>query len=609
MKPPREWLRQLFGEEARPRPEPASADGGMPPLVDLAPFRTVSAQTLAWLRGELGWAAIAAGEVLFAAGEPAETLYIVVSGLLGVIIATPDRGQELVAEIRPGETVGEMSLLTGERHSATIVAVRHSEVYAVPKPVFDRLLEIEPQFIVWLARLLVARLHRTTFRTPAAETSEGVALVAAGPDVSLDEVAMALETGLRDLGVKVAHLGPADAGRPPDHLGRLGEAHDIILYRTANGGGWANYCLREADRILLVAHAGRPLAVERVPMLAQLPGGREKPLELVLIDPAGDGRRGAIPEQAGRFAAIHRLRPGHDGDAARLARHVAGCAVSLVLSGGAARGFAHIGAIQALREAGLPIDRTGGCSMGAIIAAGVASGWDDAELAVRMHAAFVVNNPLDDYTIPWIALYKGRSVDRMLAEHFADSMIEGLWLPFYCVSTNLTRGRIEIHRAGPLARALRASVAIPGVLPPVVEHRDVLVDGGVIDNFPVDVMLGAGRSRIVGIDVAEDEALMLGTEVPPRPNFLLRLIRPRRPEVPGIVSVLSRVGSVSSRLQRTINRSQVDLLIEPRLGHVPLLDWRGFHTTVEEGRAATLRALEGREVELAEFTRFSRVRG
>jgi NTE family protein len=294
---------------------------------------------------------------------------------------------------------------------------------------------------------------------------------------------------------------------------------------------------------------------------------------------------------------------------ARLARHVAGCAVGLVLSGGAARGFAHIGAIQALREAGLAIDRSGGASMGAIIAAGIAAGWDDSELRQRMHDAFVRRNPLDDYTIPWVALYKGRSVDRLLNNHFGTTSIEALWLPIFCVSTNLSQGRIEVHRSGALAPALRASIAIPGVLPPVVLDRDVLVDGGVIDNFPVGIMQAGGRGRIVGIDVAEDEALMPGSEVPPTPNLLLRLIRPRRrPDLPGIVSVLSRVGTVSSRLQRTVSRAQVDLLIEPALGNVPLLDWRRFDQIVEAGRVAALRAIEALPGGLDNLTAFSRER-
>ncbi|HLY58298.1 MAG TPA: patatin-like phospholipase family protein [Stellaceae bacterium] len=591
----------------RAKPEEPPSDG-LPPLADLPPFRTVSKETLAWLRGELGWSAIAAGGVLFAAGDPGETLYIVINGLLGVIIATPDRGQELVAELRPGETCGEMSMLTGERHSATVVALRHSEVYGMPKAVFDRLIEIEPHFIVWLARLLVARLHRTTFRTPAEETHDTVALVPADRGVPIDEVAVALEFALRDLGARTAHLGPADAGGSPDQLGRLGEAHDILLFRSADATDrWSQFCLREADRILLVARPGSRLD-DPLRLPPNMLAGREKPLDLVIVEPPGAGRLGTVPRDAERFAQILRIRLGHPGDAARLARHVAGCALGLVLSGGAARGFAHIGAVAALRESGLAIDQLGGTSMGAIVAAGIASGWDDAELRERMHHAFVRRNPLNDYTIPWIALYKGRSVDRLLAENFGDSLIEALWLPFYCVSTNLSRGKLQIHRSGSVARALRASAAIPGVLPPVVEGRDVLVDGGVIDVFPVDVMRGAGRSRVIGIDVAEDEALMLGTEVPPRPNLLLRLIRPRPPEVPGIVSVLSRVGTVSSRLQRTISRSQVDLLIEPDLGNVPLLDWRGFDRTVEAGRVAALRALDGFAGGIASLTRFSRSR-
>jgi NTE family protein len=240
----------------------------------------------------------------------------------------------------------------------------------------------------------------------------------------------------------------------------------------------------------------------------------------------------------------------------------------------------------------MPVDRIGGTSMGAIVAAGVAIGWGDRELKERMHQAFVESNPLDDYTIPWVALFRGESVDRALRHHFGEAAIESLWRPFFCISTNLTQGGLKVHRQGSLWRALRASVAIPGVLPPVLEADEVLVDGDVVDNFPVDVMAGLGRGPIVGIDVAGDLALTPGSEIPLNRHGLIGLIRPKRGRFPGIVSILSRVGTVSSQLQKAVARAQVDLLVEPSLNEVPLLDWRSFERAIEAGYRAAAAALE-----------------
>ena len=179
------------------------------------------------------------------------------------------------------------------------------------------------------------------------------------------------------------------------------------------------------------------------------------------------------------------LRAGNDDHVRRLARLASGHGVGLVLSGGGARGFAHLGALRALRESGVPVDAVGGCSMGAPLAGGIALDLGDAELIALAEQQF---HRLLDYTVPVVALLKGQRISKNIDENFGTFDIEDLWLPFYCVSTNLTTSRLKVHRRGPSAVAIRASVAIPGVLPPVPFDGDLLVDGGVLNNLPVQVM-------------------------------------------------------------------------------------------------------------------------
>jgi len=176
-------------------------------------------------------------------------------------------------------------------------------------------------------------------------------------------------------------------------------------------------------------------------------------------------------------------------DLGRLARLLTRRGVGLVLSGGGARGFAHLGVIRALREARVPIDFVGGSSIGSIIAAGVAVGWSDDEMRMRYRRSFVDTNPVNDYTFPFVALTRGRKVSRLLQREYGDVLIEEPAPAFFfCVSANLTTGRALEHRDGRLADALRASVAIPGVMPPAYRGEDVLVDGAAINNLPVDIM-------------------------------------------------------------------------------------------------------------------------
>ncbi|HUN53140.1 MAG TPA: patatin-like phospholipase family protein, partial [Candidatus Sulfotelmatobacter sp.] len=313
-------------------------------------------------------------------------------------------------------------------------------------------------------------------------------------------------------------------------------------------------------------------------------------LDLVLLHDSSKPRDTARWLAQHAFTLHHHLRGA--ADMQRLARILTGRGVGLVFSGGGARGFAHLGVVKALREVGMPIDLVGGNSMGAIIGAGVAHDWDEPTLRTAFRRAFVETNPLSDYTVPLVSLVGGRKVSRLLREAFGDIAIEDLWLPYFCVTANLTRGVAAAHRGGPLWRWLRASVAIPGVLAPVFDGGDVHVDGGVINNLPVDFMRDIGRGLVIGVDVVSDHAFTAkseGADLPP----LWRLMLPRGgKEVPGILQILWRAGTVNSDAAAAALRNETDLLLQPSMESIDLLNWKAFDRAVELGYRHAMTKLE-----------------
>ncbi len=285
------------------------------------------------------------------------------------------------------------------------------------------------------------------------------------------------------------------------------------------------------------------------------------------------------------------LRGDGNAEIDRLARLVTGKANGLVLAGGGARGYSHIGVIKALQEVGMPIDMVGGASIGSIIAGGVAVGWSIDELYDNIKEAFVDSNPVNDYTLPFVALTRGDKVTRRLKRFFGETTFEQTWHPFYCVSSNLTKGDVELHQHGELWRSLRASVSIPGILPPMIEQGQVLVDGAVMNNLPTDIMRGFGRGPVVGVDVGQVEALVC--DIPdyshyPKWRALLRL----RTGAPGIGSLLVRSATVSSEVHARACRDHADLLFTPPVEQIELRAWKTLDYCIECGYRHAMEVLE-----------------
>jgi NTE family protein len=369
------------------------------------------------------------------------------------------------------------------------------------------------------------------------------------------------------------------------------ESHDYVLYTAERDEvTWAHLCARQVDRLFLVGRAGDD------PQRARPWEGdafdNHRQVDLILIQPQGTKR----PVGTSRWldavspARWFQVIDESKADAARMARVLTGTSVGVVLSGGGARAYACIGAVYALWDAGVPIDFVGGSSMGAIVCAGVAMGWDKQEMDARIRKAFVDSSPIDDITFPIIALVKGKKVDQRLEEHYGDTLMDDLWLPFYCVSSNITSGGYVVHRRGVLRRALRSSIAIPGILPPVIENGAVLVDGAVLRNFPVDIMRASHMGPVVGVDVSRARGVdPKEIEVPTA--WWKWLLTGAWRQGPPIVSIMIRSATLTAKAEIMEARSTTDILVIPNPNGVEIRDWKAYDQAVESGASACREAL------------------
>ncbi len=548
------------------------------------------------------WFGLPGGTQLPRDGDNDRAVFLVVTGSLGVFVENGDGGKRQVATIPAGETVGEMSLLTGESHSALLVALRDTELLRIGAKAFDGLITRHPRVMLNLLKVVVRRLRETTRGAQQRTRPKTFAMVPLQRGMPEFAAVRSMADALVKMGAKAAVLDSSASHESTEWFNRFEAEHDVVFYLGDQpDSSWTHLCLRQADRVMLIAQSDEP---EPLHPFERRFFQREMCAtpELLLVHSTGH-RAGGVPRhiefRSDLFGSHHHIRTGNTEDIKRLARFIAGSAVNLVMAGGGARGFAHIGVLRALREAGVPFDCVGGTSMGGIIAAGVAMEWDIEEIAERVRDSFVANRPLSDFTLPLIALFRGAKVSALLKKHFGDVLIEDLAKPYFCVSSDLTTGRDHVHRSGPLWRALRASVAVPGILPPVAEGGHLLADGGVMNNLPVDVMAADARGPIIAVDVSGEIDLRCDDDRYGE-RSVFSLIMQRMRGTPSIISILMRAGTVGSDSQRRQVRSLADFIIEPPLADISIRDWGAYERIIEEGYVYTMRDIEKNGVPLSD---------
>jgi NTE family protein len=549
----------------------------------------IDESSLAALEAQLEWLSVPGGSTLFREGDVADALYVVITGCLGVTIRGSDGYDVLVGRCQTGETVGEMGLLGGGLRSATVTALRDSELLRLGRSSFEWLLERHPRSMLSIVSQLAQRLQATTHPGKARAAPRTIALVPVEFDANHNRIGRKLADQLAIGGQQIALLDSGSAAHTTEWFNAVETASDKVLYHADPSNAiWTKLCLRQADRVMLIASSNSSFCPPS--WLKELGKDSPRPLDLVLLHDGTRSARQTVDQWRNHLAInlVYHIRRDNVADVARLARLLNGRAVGLVLGGGGARGFAHLGILRALREAQVPIDMIGGCSIGAIVGAGVALEWDEIEIIERLRRAFVDSNPINDYTLPFLALVKGHKVAQRLEENFGSVRIEDLWRPFYCVSTNLTAGTLAVHRDGKLADALRASISIPGLLPPVMICGEAHVDGGMMNCLPVD-MMSPMCGAVIAVDVAHDPLQVPFPNISERPSFWQFLCHRK---IPPIIDLLVRAATINSdALARTV-RAQANILFQPPLEAVNLLDWRACDRAIDIGYRHAVERLE-----------------
>lgn len=591
---------------------------------------------LALLRERLTWVEIAGGHTLIEQGAPGDSMYLSISGRLRAYVRDDDGVPRMVREMGRGQVIGEMSLYTDEPRSASVVAIRDSVLVRLDRAHFAELLALSPQVSTALTRQIIHRLQtqhqpstaprghaaRGAARNSADDRnpvplpvtisllriSEGIdqrrfadrlaaQLASKGRVIVLD--AAAVDVALAEPGAANGQASDVALNRRISLLlDNIEAEHEfVLLLADPVPSPWTRRCCRHGDELLLLADATKPALLHAIETdwLAQRPSHAEAAEILVLLHPA-DSRcpRDTRAWLARRPLTTHvHIRPELERDMARLARIESRSAVGLVLAGGGARGFAHLGVFKALQERSIEVDFVGGTSIGAVMAALVAADQPlDGTTAITRRAFRI--NPTGDFNwLPLISLIGGRRLRQIVGRAMTDLLgfapdVEDLWKNYYCIATNYSQAREQVIGSGPLLEALLASTAIPGALPPAIVDGDLLCDGGTFNNFPVDIMRKLrGVGTVIGVDLnARKPRRMAFDKVPGTWALLRDRLRPRRLrryKLPTLAAYLMNVTILYSMSRAHRAQAMCDLYFNPPLDRVGLLEWKRFDDIVQQG--------------------------
>lgn len=527
---------------------------------------------------------LAQGEVLFNQYDSSDCLYILAVGQLTCSLISFEGKQKIVGIVDQGETVGELGAISSEPRSLSARASTDCVLLKLPREEFNKFAQENPKFVLRIVDLIVNRSQNTLKLLSKRKIYEHIAIIQGNEQTSMETfIANLHENFIHDEKfVLLDHL------MPDDDIGffitQIEEAHkNAIFFLSEKNINMLGNKLNHIGGIFVVANGDAKVKLSNfaLKMLKKAKTPFATQFELVLLH--DDNLQ--MPQHTDRwlthheFTLHHHIRMTNAFDYQRLIRFMKGKAIGLVLGGGGTKGWVEVGALKALLESKVPIDAIGAASVGAVVGACYVITQDYDKLYQMFRT--IINSVLKPFSIkqftwPVISLLSAKRPTHTIHELFGEIKIENLWLPYFSISTNLSTGKEAVHRRGVLWESLRASAALPGIVPPMIMEGELHFDGGLLNNLPVDcmrTMLG-DDSIIIAVSLTETDKKIERYHFPPIISFRIGLMRKLKLgyhdySFPPLLNTFIQALLVGSSMREQINRAGADVLIMPDLSKYP----------------------------------------
>jgi len=537
------------------------------------------------------------GEAIITEGEQDNNFYVVLSGCFEIRLGNNNIA---LANIGVGQPIGEVGFIAEVARTATVTAIRESIVLVLEKNAFDVVCRDNPK--IWYAlsvalarRLLISNLGEGGYRKSTPNT---IAIIPAGPNGMPAEFISQFIAGFSKQ-AKVLLIDSKNISQhfPPskntnEHalarfLNTLENRYDHIVYLSDGDlTEWSAVAIKQADLVLSVGrhdnNCKNPVPLNKIEAFVGTLH-RSDSQRLILLHQKKYAIQGTANWLKERTVKMHHhVADGDQEDFLRLVRFIEGRAIGFVACGGGALCCAHIGIYKALMQSGIKFDMIGGTSGGAAMAAAFAFGVDPDEVEHQTYDMFVTRKALARYNIPVFSLLDHRFFDAELRRLYGNTRIEDFWIPYYAVAADLTNATATNIRFGPIWQAIRASSALPALLPPFYTRAgEMLADGGLVDNVPIGAMheIKDGPNIVVSFEESRCERFLVDYESIPSRLGLLRMAlmqkgRQLLRSTPSLNDALIRA-LLANRQDFRANIAEDDILLVPGLPEeVGFMDWQ-----------------------------------
>ncbi|MFD2200495.1 cyclic nucleotide-binding and patatin-like phospholipase domain-containing protein [Shivajiella indica] len=542
------------------------------------------------------------GEYLFKQGDKKNELYIVLSGRLRAINQEKTH-ISVLGDIAEGEPVGEIALFTGEPRMAGVVAIRKSVVLEINQDHYHSVVSKNPGFASALTRFVIKRMRRNELEKNVESAPKNIVLLPLQKDLKIGFWIEELKKHFASLYLPTQVLSEeSDLGKSAKPIMEVLESFQglNLLLCDGNDSEWTKKCLLNADLIILASdfHADPNLYPVEIEQNLYENSILNRKKYLLLLHPEDAG----LPENTekwfkNRNLSLHiHARKNNPRDIRRLCRIISNQAIGLVLGGSNSKGYAHIGAVKALLEAGLEIDFVGGSSAGAIYGMSMTfADFDFESIEKTCNDSASIESGINDFMLTYFSKNSYKKIEEFTKKTFQNSSLEDFWITSYCVSTDISNNEVKVHRTGPAWQKVQESFTSPGIFPPVVINDQIYVDGALSDKIPIDPMYRYPIKHIIAVSLTGTEPEKVDLHANPSvwDQIKEKFTKKKVYDNPVITTVMVNSMTLNPRQKAEINKSKVSLLLDINLRAVSLLDDSQWKKVVKKGHDQTKLFLKG----------------